>query len=691
MYKGVNYVADIYQSYADANSLSSLSPDGINAVALTPDFGIDANNNTVYDNDVTGGFTESDSDIATTISDAEAAGQSVMVRPLIDFLPSDYYGDSNTLNDSYYNDEFRNNYNPGAALSAGANSFFASYQAMIVQEAKVAQAGGAAIFDIGVELDQITGPSYESYWTSIINAIKAPVSQGGAGYTGKLTYSALFDDSQSYWQYQGTGLSPGTGDITTQISFWSQLDYVGIDEYAAITDNPNPTVQDLINAWTEPYNTVPDADPTTEAVVGTDSLIQYYENISATLGKPLLFTELGYGNTSDAASSPATPGYDESGNTDNAVTDPNLQANLYTAFFDAWQQAGNSSLAGVYLWSWEPNGGSNPDQAGDAVLDQYGGDNYTSFTVQGLPAETAVKNGFDTTLCYLRGTAIRTPSGDVPVESLRIGDLVITRFGGVQPIKWIGRQCYDIRFLRHNRDKIPVTIAAEALGCGLPVHDLLVSPGHSVLLGDTLVLARDLINGVSICQDFGTTQPDQVVADYYQIELAAHDCVLAEGAWAETYADAPGLRAQFHNVREFYELYPDYQTPKRLSLCAPRPETGPAKDAALRPIITRATAHLPPGRLEGYVDRAAGPVLTGWAMDVDYPYMPVLLEILRDRVVIGSVLACDFRQDLQQAGKAAGRCAFTFSTPPGPAIYTVRRAADGAGLPLNTQPSRLAA
>jgi hypothetical protein len=47
-FNGVNYVADIYGSYAAASSLGSLAPAGVNAVALTADFGIDAENSTVY-------------------------------------------------------------------------------------------------------------------------------------------------------------------------------------------------------------------------------------------------------------------------------------------------------------------------------------------------------------------------------------------------------------------------------------------------------------------------------------------------------------------------------------------------------------------------------------------------------------------------------------------------------------------
>ena len=35
--------------------------------------------------------------------------------------------------------------------------------------------------------------------------------------------------------------------------------------------------------------------------------MSYYEGISASIGKPLLFTEIGYGNSSDAAINPASP------------------------------------------------------------------------------------------------------------------------------------------------------------------------------------------------------------------------------------------------------------------------------------------------------------------------------------------------------------------------------------------------
>ena len=69
-------------------------------------------------------------------------------------------------------------------------------------------------------------------------------------------------------------------------------------------------------------------------------------------------------------------------------------------------------------------------------------------------------------LCYLAGTRILTPTGEVAVEDLRIGDTVVTRWQGIQPIKWIGRQSFAERFLKGNRDRIPVRIKAGALGTG---------------------------------------------------------------------------------------------------------------------------------------------------------------------------------------------------------------------------------
>jgi hypothetical protein len=65
----------------------------------------------------------------------------------------------------------------------------------------------------------------------------------------------------------------------------------------------------------------------------------------------------------------------------------------------------------------------------------------------------------------------------------------------------------------------------------------------------------------------------------------------------------------------------------------------------------------------------------------------VLLEILVDGQVIDTVLACDHRGDLAEAGIAQGNCSFAFTLPATIpttcyASLAIRRAADSAEIPM---------
>jgi hypothetical protein len=291
-------------------------------------------------------------------------------------------------------------------------------------------------------------------------------------------------------------------------------------------------------------------------------------------------------------------------------------------------------------------------------------------------------------ICYLEGTQILTPKGEVKVEMLKAGDTVVTRFGGLQKIRWIGRQSFRGEAIKDDWKNIPVHIRAGALADNVPSRDLYVSPGHSMLVDGTLLLAKNLVNGITITQGW---TPEQV--EYYQLDLGAHDCVLAEGAWSETFADAGTLRDEFHNAADFTARFPNVRAPDAIALCAPRPEKGEALAKGLIPVLARAEIKVP-GKLRGHVDKVHGGFkVEGWAQDLSNPDFPVTLEVLHDGVVLGEVLACDFRPDLQKAGIGRGYHAFTFVSPIRLTVemhvgLSVRRKCDGVLLGMSVDIKR---
>jgi autotransporter passenger strand-loop-strand repeat protein len=145
-----------------------------------------------------------------------------------------------------------------------------------------------------------------------------------------------------------------------------------------------------------------------------------------------------------------------------------------------------------------------------------------------------------TVLCFYPGTHIATPSGETIVEALRAGDLVLTANGPMQ-VRWLGQHRVHTRFA-DKHSVLPIRLTAGALGNGLPVRDLLLSPGHALYIDGILVQAAALVNEVSIYREHDV--PEQFV--YYHVELASHELLLAEGVLAESFVDNVD-RMHFHN------------------------------------------------------------------------------------------------------------------------------------------------
>jgi hypothetical protein len=157
----------------------------------------------------------------------------------------------------------------------------------------------------------------------------------------------------------------------------------------------------------------------------------------------------------------------------------------------------------------------------------------------------------DTYPCFLSGTRIATVGGDVPVEELRLGDRVVSAFGGTVMVTWLGHRRLDCR--RHPRphDVWPVHIAPGAFAPNRPRRDLWLSPDHSVFVDGVLIPVRYLLNDATIRQE-----PAAEVT-YWHVEAPMHDVLFAEGLPAESYLDT-GNRGAFANAGTAVMLHPDF-------------------------------------------------------------------------------------------------------------------------------------
>jgi hypothetical protein len=170
--------------------------------------------------------------------------------------------------------------------------------------------------------------------------------------------------------------------------------------------------------------------------------------------------------------------------------------------------------------------------------------NVVTFTLSN-PANVLSIQSLDANfVCFCEGTRIATPSGRKRVEDLRSEDTVLLADGRHSTVQWLGRQIVDsARALPRSAN--PIRVTKGALGDGLPVRDLRVSPDHAIAIDGYLINAGALVNGTTIYQERAVTE-DFI---YYHIETDAHELILAEGVAVETFADF-STRDMFANAEE---------------------------------------------------------------------------------------------------------------------------------------------
>lgn len=194
--------------------------------------------------------------------------------------------------------------------------------------------------------------------------------------------------------------------------------------------------------------------------------------------------------------------------------------------------------------------------------------------------------------CFVAGTKIATPSGDVGVEYIEAGQAVLTVVGeGVIPasVKWVGERLVELARDADPRDGAPIRIRRGALADGVPERDLLLSHDHRVFIDGKLIPARLLVNGMTIVPERGLAS-----AHYFHIEMEQHSILIAEGLPAESYLDEANDRSFFSNAGVPVALQASFPVTTRPNVaalaCAPLAMTAVASESAWRMIADRATA-----------------------------------------------------------------------------------------------------
>jgi hypothetical protein len=220
-------------------------------------------------------------------------------------------------------------------------------------------------------------------------------------------------------------------------------------------------------------------------------------------------------------------------------------------------------------WVW----GYLPGEAPDGTLNANGSLN---------AAQKAVWSQLLPMNCFATGTRIMTLRGEVAVECLKVGELVLCHDGATAPIRWIGRRHIDLTRHPAPERANPIRFEAGSIDDGVPHRPLLLSPDHALCLDGHLIPAKALVNGATI----RPIAPRQVT--YYHVELPTHAVLSAEGAPAESYLDT-GNRGMFDHQDAPVVLHCLFDQARREATgCAPFAESGPVVEAVRRRLLDRA-------------------------------------------------------------------------------------------------------
>lgn len=169
--------------------------------------------------------------------------------------------------------------------------------------------------------------------------------------------------------------------------------------------------------------------------------------------------------------------------------------------------------------------------------------------------------------CFAAGTMIATPTGEVPVEDLAVGDLVCLHNGGTAALVRAYHRHVPRALITAFPKLQPIHIAAGALGGGLPSRDLRVSRQHRMLIKSKIAermfgQEEVLVPAVRLLDLRGVREADEVQdVTYVHLLFDRHEIIFAEDTPTESlFTGAQALRALEPEVRaEILTLFPELQ------------------------------------------------------------------------------------------------------------------------------------
>ncbi len=271
---GANYASVVVTQYVQASTSNTIAPE----TATTPGY-----------NSSIDPLTPTDAAVVAAIQNLQAQGLTVFLKPHVDSLDGTYRGN---------------------LAPTDVAAWFASYQTFLLHYAQLASQNGVGGLVIGTELGSLSNSSYFLYWKDLIAQLRAQYPSLTLAYGANATYA--------------------TDEFAT-VSFWSLVDLIGVDGYFPLTSQADPTVAELVAAWTDNQSGL--------------NIVQALKNLQSTYNKPLIFTELRYvsaAGTNEAPFDSAAAG---------AAYDATEQENCYEAFFEVFSQQ-TAWMKGVFWWDW---------------------------------------------------------------------------------------------------------------------------------------------------------------------------------------------------------------------------------------------------------------------------------------------------------------------------------------------------